>query len=154
MKQLMILLFLAMIGAAPAWAGEVRDIELNDGSTITAEVISLAGGQYTLRSEALGTIKLDESKVRAMHPHSSQTASPAGVSAGEVRSLQERMMGDQEIMAKIQSLQNDPEFQKILEDPAVMKAINSGDTTALIANPRFMKLLNNATVQDIQKKVR
>ena len=44
-------------------------------------------------------------------------------------------MGDQEIMAKIQSLQNDPEFQKILEDPAVMKAINSGDTDCAHGQP-------------------
>jgi hypothetical protein len=63
-------------------------------------------------------------------------------------------MNDQEIMGMIQSLQGDPEFKKVLEDPEVMKAVNAGDVTALMANPQFLKLLNNATVQDIQKKVK
>ena len=33
-------------------------------------------------------------------------------------------MNDKEIMGMIQSLQNDPEFQKVLEDPEMMKAVN------------------------------
>jgi hypothetical protein len=64
------------------------------------------------------------------------------------------MMNDQEIMGLIQSLQNDPEFKKVLEDPDIMKAVSAGDIPALMANPNFTKLLNNSTVQDIQKKVK
>jgi hypothetical protein len=63
------------------------------------------------------------------------------------------MLRDQDIMTMIQSLQNDPEFQKILRDPEVMRAVNAGDIPALTANPEFMKLLQNSTVQEIQKKV-
>ena len=64
------------------------------------------------------------------------------------------MTGDKEIMALIQSLQDSPEFKQILEDPEIMKAVNDGDIAALTANPRFMKLLDNATVQEIEKKVK
>ena len=64
------------------------------------------------------------------------------------------MLGDREIMDLINSLQNDPEFKKILEDPDIMKAVNAGDVVALAANPRFMGLLNHATVKEIEKKVR
>jgi hypothetical protein len=71
-----------------------------------------------------------------------------------VKSLQDKMMNDGEIMDMIKSLQNDRDFQKILEDPEVMKAVNSGDIAALTANPGFMKLLDNKTVQDIQNKVK
>jgi hypothetical protein len=35
-----------------------------------------------------------------------------------------------------------------------MKAVSEGDIPALMANPKFTKLLNNPTVQDIQKKVK
>jgi Tfp pilus assembly ATPase PilU len=73
---------------------------------------------------------------------------------GEVSSLQEKMMSDKEIMSLIQSLQNDSEFQRILEDPEVMKAVNSGDIAALMANARFMKLFNNSTLREIQSKVK
>ncbi len=64
------------------------------------------------------------------------------------------MLSDKETMSLIQTLQSDPEFNKILEDPEIMKAVNSGDIAALQANPRFMMLLNNATVKEIVKKVK
>jgi hypothetical protein len=34
-----------------------------------------------------------------------------------------------------------------------MKAVNSGDINALLSNPKFMKLLENPTIQDIRKRV-
>lgn len=71
----------------------------------------------------------------------------------EVESLQEMMKNNPEIMEMIQSLQNDPEFQKALQDPSILNAVNSGDIAALMSNPQFMKLLENSTVQKIEKKV-
>jgi hypothetical protein len=140
-----------------ALAGEVREIELMDGSVISGEVLSLNNGIYTVRSGSLGIMKLEESRVRTIRAKSSSmNAQPEqnSSSPGEIQSLQQKLMGDKEIMGLIQTLQSDPEFQKILEDPEVMKAVNSGDVAALTANPKFMKLLNNATVQEIEKKVK
>ena len=57
-------------------------------------------------------------------------------------------------MGLIQSLQDNPDFKKILEDPKIMKAVNDGNISELTANPQFMKLLNNATVKEIQQKAR
>jgi len=147
---------MTVIAAQMAYAGDLRQIELIDGGAITAEVLSLSNGIYTVRSASLGTIKIEESKVRSISAGSASGASgPAGSgTTGEVKTLQEKMLGDQEVMGLVQSLQNDPEFQKILEDPEVMKAVNAGDTAALTANPKFMKLMNHSTVQDIQKKVK
>jgi hypothetical protein len=54
----------------------------------------------------------------------------------------------------IQSLQNDPEFKQLLEDPEFMKAVKAGDLAAISADPRFVKLMNNPTVREIQKKVK
>lgn len=136
-------------------AGEIREIEMTDGSIISGEVVSLAGGTYTIKSESLGIIKLDESKIRAIRskPSSSDNAADSQP-AGEVSKLQDKMMNDKEVMSMIQSLQNDPDFKKILEDPGIMKAVQAGDIKTLMANPQFMKLLNNAAVQDIQRKVK
>lgn len=63
------------------------------------------------------------------------------------------MQNDQEIMAIIFSLQNDPNFQEIMSDPGILNAVNSGDIAALISNPKFMSLLNNHKIQEIQKKL-
>jgi hypothetical protein len=140
-----------------AHAGEVREIELRDGSVITGEVVSLNNGIYTIKSDTLGTLKVEESKVRVIRPRTQQSQGPGAAqsnTSSDVQTLQHRMMSDQEIMGLIQSLQNDPEFKKLLEDPDIMKAVNTGDVAALTANPKFMKQLGNPTVQEIQKKVK
>ncbi len=145
-----------MLFAAGAGAGELKVIELKDGSTITGELLSLSGGVYTIKSDSLGVIKLEESKVRAIRSQSpaSSAAPGSGASGADIRSLQDKMMSDKEVMSMIQSLQDDAEFKKLLEDPETMKAVQSGDVATLMANPQFMKLLNNPTVKDIQNKVK
>ncbi len=63
------------------------------------------------------------------------------------------MLGNSEIMDALRALQNDPDLQKILQDPEIMKAVQTGDIAALMRNPEFMKLLNKQSVQDINKKL-
>ncbi len=146
-----------MLLAAGAVAGEMKVIELKDGSVISGEVISLANGIYTIKSDSLGMIKLEESKIRAIRSKAPENAGATGGPAtqgNDTQALQQKMMSDQEIMGMIQSLRDDPEFKKVMEDPGVMKAVKDGDVSALMANPRFMKLLNNPTVKEIEKKVK
>lgn len=146
-------LYLTMIlglFAGSATAGEPREIQLSDGSVVSGEVLSLSGGIYTIKSETLGTLRIEESKVRVIRSKSA----PQSGAGNDRKSLQEKMMSDQEIMALIPSLQNDPDFKKIMEDPELMKAVAEGNIAVLIADPRFMKLLSNPTVQEIQKKVK
>ncbi len=141
-----------------AAAGNVREIELTDGSTITGEVQSLTNGVYTIKSDSLGTIRIEDSKIRAIRAKSSvpvgRAVSGSSSTTGGMKDLQDKMAGDKEIMALIQSLQNDPDFQKILEDPEIMKVIQEGNFTALAADPRIKKLLNNPTVKEIENKVK
>ncbi len=142
--------------AGAAQAGELREIELQDGSIITGQVVSLKNGIYTIKSDTLGTLNVEESRVKIIRPKSPpQLPGIAQHNTGsEVTSLQHKMISDQEIMCLVQSLQNDPEFMKLLEDPEVLKAVNAGDMAALAANPKIMKLLENPTIQEIQKKVK
>jgi len=143
----------AGLAVCTAYAGEVKELELNDGTVITGEIVSLDDGVYTVKSESLGTIKLAESRVRTIRVKGSTKDSDSADTNAQAQALQQKMMNDKEIMDKIRSLENDPEFQKILDDPEVMKAVNSGDVAALMANPQFLKLMNNRTVQEITNKV-
>ncbi len=153
MRLMIVSLFLlSLLRIQYASAGTVREIDLTDGSTISGEVLSLTNGVYTIKSNSLGTIKLDENKIRAIRSKSSPPASASGTAA-DTQTIQSKMLNDKEIMALIQSLQNDPDFKKVLEDPEIMKAINEGNIPSLAANPKFMQLLNNTTVKDIEKKV-
>jgi len=151
MKSLILTFLTLAIAAGMVTAAEMREIELTDGTILTGEIVSLTGGVYTIRSATLGTVRVEESNIRTI-----RLKDPAGTSAntgGEIMSLQNKMMSDGEIMNMMQGLQNDPEFQEILQDPEIMKAVQAGDVSALVANPKFMRLLNNLAVKDIKNKI-
>jgi hypothetical protein len=152
-RAIFLSLLITGILAMTASAAEIKEIELGDGSVITGEVVSLINGVYTIRTGSLGTLTIEDSKVRSIRmPGSTSSSRPSGPSS-EAGYLRDKMMSDQEVMGMIQSLKDDPQFTKILEDPEIMHAVQSGDTAALMANPKFLQLLNNPTVRDIQQKV-
>jgi len=143
---------MTVILAMTSSAAEIKEIELTDGSIITGEVLMLNSGVYTIRTGSLGTLTIDDAKVRSIRPQNTATSRQSS-QTGDVKSLQDKMMSNQEIMGMILSLKDDPQFTKILEDPEIMNAVNSGDTAALMANPKFLQLLRNPTIRDIQQKV-
>ena len=152
MKIALTIALLMLLLSSSLLAAEIKEIELTDGSIITGEVLSLSGGVYMIRTVSLGTLRIDEAKVRAIRPLGTPSSQQSG-QTGDVKSLQNKMMSDQEVMGMIESLKDDPQFTKIIEDPEIMNAVNSGDTAALMANPKFLQLLHNPTVRDIQQKV-
>jgi hypothetical protein len=115
---------------------------------IYGEIVSFSGGVFTLRSKDLGTVRIEESKIRTI-----RSGAGGGGKQDQIQQLQQKMMSDEDVVQMILSLQNDPDVQKILQDPEIMKAVNAGDMNALLSNPKFMKLLENPTIQDIRKKV-
>ncbi len=48
---------------------------------------------------------------------------------------------------------DESKIQELLNDPAILNAVNSGDFTTLMSNPKFINILQNPTIQKIQKKV-
>ena len=142
------LFFLSVVFLGQAFAGETKTFELLDGSIITGEIISYSDGTFILKSEILGTVRIEESKIRAIRSRKN-----GGISGDEVLALQEKMMGNEEIFAMILSLQSDPEFREILQDPEIMSAVSSGDINALFSNQKFLKLLENPAIQDIGKMI-
>jgi hypothetical protein len=153
------ILFTLIFLSAGVYAGEFSEIGLIDGSTIYGEIISFYDGMYTVKSSSLGSIKIDASDIREIRVHSGNTknredeSTPNSSIGSEVQALQTFMQNDQEIMAIIFSLQNDPDFQDLMSDPGILNAVNSGNIAALISNPKFMSLLNHHKIQEIQKKL-
>lgn len=76
-----------------------------------------------------------------------------GSLAPQVADMKDRMLHDEGVMALIGAMQNDPEMQALLGDPAVIGAIQAMDIGTLLNNPAFMKLLNNPRVQEIEKRM-
>jgi hypothetical protein len=145
-----ILVVLLSVSAGSAKA-EMREIELNDGSVIAGDIISLSDGIYTVRSASLGTLRIEASRISAIRAPGATTLQ--NNSSSQVDSLRNEMLSDAEIMNAIRTLQNDPDVQKILQDPEIMKAIRIGDIGALMTNPKFMKLLDKQSIRDINNKL-
>ena len=154
------ILFLLILWTGDGLAGQVQEIELTDGSVISGEILSLSGGTYILRSESLGTINIPQSNVRAIRPrsatntHTQSRSSMQNPASAQIQDMQQMLTGNTVIMNMIQSLQNNPDLLRILEDPALMDAVRSGDIKTLEANPQFRKLLRDPTIRDITGKVK
>jgi hypothetical protein len=156
---LLTLIFSIGLMLAVVNAGEISTIELSDGSVISGEVVSFDGSTWTINSGSMGTLKIDGAKVVSIRSQTTDSQVPVGgastgnqVNTADIQAMQQSIMGNEQLMAMIMSLQNDPEVQAILQDPEVMNAINAGDMNTLMANPKFRRLMENAKIKEITRE--
>lgn len=76
-------------------------------------------------------------------------ASLAGGADNAVSNMQGALLADPASREQVLSLQDDPQMQAILNDPATMRAIQSGDLGALMNDPKLRALLENPTVRGL-----
>ena len=156
MKQaaLLSLLLLFIITHNIANAQGLVEINLLDGTIISGKLVSFDNGVYTINSSTLGTLEIKETNVRSLRSKTSAAETPPDMSTQtKIHPLQQRMVADKDIMKMITSLLQDPEFQELLQDEALMKAFSSGDLNTLKSNPKLQKLLNNSTVEQIKERL-
>ena len=140
-------------------ASQVAQVQLIDGSVISGQVISFKEGFYTLRSDSLGTMTIDESQIQLirMDPSGTDPWSPAGTKNDSIKrtmqSIQESIANDPQIMELIRTLQNDPAIEALIQDETIMDDLNAGNINGLMANPEFIKLFENPSIQQIQKEI-
>lgn len=149
----------SLIFSAAAWAEPSR-IQLNDGSEIVGELVSLHNGSYTIRSKTLGTLKISERQVSRISSMGARAAAVSPVESAKstmdtstMQSIQQRLMGDASMVQQIMSLQSNPDMQAVLSDPEIMAAIQRLDFDALTNNPKIRKLMQNRDVQAISGSV-
>ena len=151
-------IFLSLLSAY-VYAGEISIIKLDDGSVITGEVVSFDGKVWTIKSGSMGTLKIDGAKIVSIHSKAAAGQEPAGglsdeatADSSDIQSMQQAIMANEQVMAMIMNLKNDPEIQAILQDPEIMEAVNAGDMNALLANPKFIRLMENSKIKAITRE--
>lgn len=170
MKKIFFLVFFVLTFASLTFATQKSKIDLTDGSTLDGEVISVEEGVYTIKSPSLGALKIEESKIRAIRSADPTAAIPAvGVSAvsqkditsldattiqNEVGKIQPAIASNPDIMKAIPGLLSNPDFQALLKDPEIVNAAKSMDVKALMANEKFVKIINDPTIQEISQKIK
>ena len=158
MKKIILLVVLGLcVSSSTALANKPSRIELNDGSVIIGEVTNVDNGIYTISSEEIGALQINEQNIKQIgfsdSTANSQTTpiQPEEV-AGGIDAMRNKLMGDKESLGMIMSLKDDPQFQEILKDPNIINAVKSGNTAALMNNDKFMQLKDNPIVQKIKDR--
>ena len=145
-----------------AYASHKASIELTDGSTVDGEVVSFSNGKYTVNSPSLGTLQIEDSKVRNIRS-TDQTAGSsqkdvasldAATIQDEVQKLRPAITSNPDIMRIISGLISNPDFRALFKDPEIMNAAKSLDIKTLMANEKFIKAINNPVVKEIKQKVK
>lgn len=138
-------------------------IELKDGSRIQGEILGINNGVYTVRSPSIGTVHVAQSNI-ARIVYDGDASSGAGASSKSptrdddsltqnISQLQTRLTQDPAMMQSIMSLQSDPQIQAILNDPAIVKAIQDGDYMSLLGNAKIQALESDAQLQHLLQQV-
>jgi len=141
-------------------------IELKDGSRIEGEIQSIEKGVYTILSPSIGTVHVAQSNIvrivyssdvsnAAGSPDKSapnKSAAPNDALARDVQQLQASLAQDPAAVKAIMDLQSDPQIQAVLSDPAIAKAIQEGDYTSLLGNPKIQALENNAQLKQLVRQ--
>jgi len=150
-----IFLFLWIVPSS-SHAGVVSQIKLLDGSVIQAEIISFSNGVYKLRSKSLGTISVAEDRVQSIRPNKSQiSGTPAQLETADppvgqkVQGLQQKLTSDPKTMEMLLDLRKDPSMIGVLNDKDLMRAIQQGNLSTVIKNPKIQKLMKSKTVGDV-----
>ncbi|MEP6484900.1 MAG: hypothetical protein ABJB01_10660 [Rudaea sp.] len=149
MKMLLEVCFAAALLGVASGVLASPTIELKDGSRITGDIQSIENGVYTVLSPSIGTVHVAQSNILRI-VYSADVSNPTDVSGKpsardeavnrDVQQQQLRLAQDPAMMQSIMSLQSDPQIQAILSDPAILKAIQDGDYTSLLANPKIQAL--------------
>lgn len=145
----------SLFAAVAVEAGQLQDIELSDGSIVRAEVVSMDNETYVLRSETLGRIEMPAAKISSISSGKATPQSNAvSPSTVQIDGIRKSIINDPEAMNKIQSLQNDPVVQNILNDADTMRAISAGDLGTLMNDPKIKALMQHSTVQELTQDAR
>jgi len=152
--------FLALNAAA--YCGQVNKIELSDGTVINGEIVSFANGVYTIRTLALGEIKvgaLRVSKIESLNRSLTNTpdasvASPSNLTPSQIDSYKQRLLDNPESAAIVTGLSTDPQIQELAKDPQIADAAKAGDIQALMKNKKFMSIVNDSRIQEEIKKIK
>lgn len=151
---------LSLSASLPLAADDSR-LELTDGSVLLGEVVGFADGSYVIETATLGRVRVPQSRIVSIRPCAGcgGTSAPAGAASvsinpaeaadpgATVADLQRRMAADAGTMASLQALQNDPAVRAVLEDPALMRRIQSFDVEGLEGDPRLEALMRHPEIR-------
>jgi hypothetical protein len=151
----MIKVFLIVLLVTTAAQAETYKWTDREGTVHFSGTLAEVPASYRKGAESIGVdINGSTTGIKAVTPAGPrQRTNNTGAIAPQLEGLKERVMKDEGIMTLIGSMQDDPEIQALLNNAALMSAIQAGDIDTLKNNPDFLKILNNPRLRDIVKRI-
>ena len=123
------------------------------------DIVDYSNGIYTIDSESLGRLLLDDVKIRSIRSGfagSERTEElystlPAPAALSQLEQIRHRIISNPDVLAQVMSLQQDPDLIAILNDPQIMQAVMSGQIGVLQNHPKINQLQSNPTVRSIMR---
>jgi len=162
------LLFAIVLLTTPLEANTLKKIHLKDGSILKGNIIKMDGKAYTIQTENLGVMTIDEERVRSISSLQSQdNVENANTNMPQLQDIQQQMknmppeaqamqgmlLSDPKMMQEVQNMAQDPEIRALLSDPALMNSILSGDLNSIGSNSKAQGLMNNPKMQKLMNKL-
>lgn len=80
--------------------------------------------------------------------------SPNPMNPGLIKSIQDTMMQDTEIMGLLYTMQQDPQLMQALQDPQLLNLIRKGDLKGMQKHSAFKKLESNKQIREVLDRMR
>ena len=104
----------------------------------------------------LGTLSIAEDRVQSIRPNKSQAPGmlekleSSDLSVGKkVQGLRRKLTSDPKTMEMLIDLGNDPSMIGVLNDKDLMRAIQQGNLSTVIKNPKIQKLMRSKAVGEV-----
>ncbi|MFC1510159.1 hypothetical protein ACFL49_00675 [Candidatus Omnitrophota bacterium] len=163
MKKIFLLLLISLI-ASPLFAENIKTIQLNDGSLIKGEILSLDEDVYTVETSTFGTLEIKDADIASISSISQiqqqQTTSAATTQSlpsgnqlmQQAQQLQGSMMADPEVMTEMQNLMSNPEVMEILTDESFINSLMT-NPEMMLENDKLKVLMASPQIQALMQKV-
>ena len=139
-----------------------RKIILKDGSIIKGTVTKMENGVYTVVSDRLGEMQINDQDIANIQSGNdpvlvSDTSSNSGNIQSsnlknQVQAMQGTILNDPEMMKDIMGLMDDPEIQTLFSDKDFISAVTSMDPNQIQNNPKIQSLMNNPKMRKLLEK--
>lgn len=140
-----------------------RNIVLKDGSNIKGTVTKMENGVYTVVSDRLGEIQINDQDIANIQSgnnpvlvsdtsSNSQNIQSSNLK-NQVQAMQGTILNDPEMMKDIMGLMDDPEIQTLLSDKTFISDVTSMDPNKIQGNDKMQSLMNNPKMQKLLEKV-
>lgn len=159
--QIWLLLFFCMsiLSSASLAASNVQ-FELIDGSIIKGTIGSFKDGVYSVQTQTLGKVTIPVEKIRLIKyiappsPAGSAVQSISPELTKQIDVISRALTSNPESMQSIINLQHDPDFQAVLKDEAIMRAVQNLELDSLLDNQSFLKLLEKEEVKTLLENIK